>query len=72
MSRRVAVTITCLGLIADWAYLHFYVATLFMGIGEWRFGLWWMAMGAVYVWWLAFAGWRRAKAVLAQAREVGR
>lgn len=66
MIRRVAVTMTCLGLVADWAYLHLYVATLFMGIGEWGFGLWWLAMGSIYVWWLATAGRRRAKSALRQ------
>lgn len=70
MIRRVVVTMTVLGLIADWAYLHLCVAALFMGIGEWGFGFWWMAMGSAYVWWLTTAGWRRAKAVIAQAEAA--
>ncbi|MGR6922598.1 hypothetical protein ACU635_50805 [[Actinomadura] parvosata] len=72
MIRRVTMTMTVLGLIADWAYLHLYVASLFMGIGEWGFGLVWAAMGGVYVWWLTTSGWRRAKAVLAEARGADR
>lgn len=65
---RVAVSLSCLGLIADLAYFQVDVAVRFMAIGEWAPGVAYAFTGASCALWLATIGWGRVEAALTAAR----
>ncbi|MEV1245131.1 hypothetical protein [Nonomuraea sp. NPDC049750] len=66
-------TMTLLGLLADIAYFQMCVGVMLAGDGQWVPALAWYLEGVGVVVLLTTVGWRRARAMLAQAeQEEGR
>lgn len=63
---RLALTLSCLGVMADIAYLQLEVAVRFLLIEEWALGAAYGLMGSGALAWLVTAGWRRAQAAIRQ------
>ena len=73
MTRHVVVTLTLLGVLADLAYFMICIGPMLAADGQWAPALAWSGSGAGWTVWLSTVGWRRARAVLAQAgQEVRR